>query len=131
MKATASFTNVRYEEEPYGDAEGAKLERVHISRTFAGELEGESTAELLTAQTEDGGAGYLGHDSIRGALAGKQGSFVLQHGGTISPSGSSISGVIVPGSATGDLEGLTGEGTIEVDAEGNHMLTLEYELGPR
>jgi uncharacterized protein DUF3224 len=128
VNAAAPFTNDRYDEEPYAEAEGAALIRVHISRTFTGDLEGESTAELLIAKSE-GGGGYVGHDQIQGTLDGKSGSFVLQHGGIMSPDGVSSSGTIVPGSGTGELTGLNGEGTMAADEDGNHTLTLEYELG--
>ena len=52
MKASAPFTNDRYDEEAYAEADGVELSRVHISRTFSGDLEGESTAELMIAKSE-------------------------------------------------------------------------------
>ena len=61
MNATAPFTNDRYEEEAYAEADGVELSRVHIFRTFTGDLEGESTAELMIAKS-GGGGGYIGHD---------------------------------------------------------------------
>jgi hypothetical protein len=127
-RATAEFTNEKYEQEPYDDRDGAKLERVHITRKFEGDLEGIGTAELLTAQTEGGSAAYVALDRISGRLGDREGSFVLQHYGTISPEGSEIAGSVVPASGAGGLEGLSGEGTIAVDAEGNHRLILDYEL---
>ena len=127
MKASAPFTNDRYDEEPYAEAEGAELSRVHISRTFSGDLEGESTAELMIAKSE-GGGGYLGHDRISGTLGGRAGSFVFQHSGIMGPDGVSNAGTIVPGTGTGELAGLTGEGTMLADEDGNHTLTIEYEL---
>jgi Protein of unknown function (DUF3224) len=128
LKAVAPFTNDRYDEEPYGEAEGTTLSRVHIARTFSGDLEGESTAELLITKAE-GGGGYIGHDRISGTVGGKSGSFVFQHGGIMSPDGVSNTGTIVPGTGTGELAGLTGEGTMLADEGGNHTLTLDYELG--
>jgi Protein of unknown function (DUF3224) len=127
VNATAPFTNDRYDEEPYLDAEGAEFTRVHISRTFSGDLEGSSTAEILIAKSE-GGGGYTGHDLITGTLSGRSGSFVIQHGGIMGPEGISNSGTIVPGTGTGELAGITGEGTLLADDEGNHTLTLAYEL---
>jgi Protein of unknown function (DUF3224) len=127
VKATAPFTNDRYDEEPYGESEGAEVSRVHISRTFSGDLEGESVAELLIAKSE-GGGGYVGHDRITGALQGKSGSFVFQHTGLMGPEGVTNTGTIVPGTGTGDLEGINGEGTMLADEEGNHTFTFEYEL---
>jgi hypothetical protein len=127
VNASAPFTNDRYDEEPYGGGEGTELQRAHITRTFSGDLEGTSTAEILIARSE-GGGGYTGQDLVTGSLAGKSGSFVIQHGGIMGPEGISNTGTIVPGSGTGELEGITGEGTLLADEEGNHTLTLEYEL---
>jgi hypothetical protein len=128
VNASAPFTNDRYDEEPYAEAEGTELSRVHISRTFTGDLEGESTAELMIAKSE-GGGGYIGHDRISGTLGGRRGSFVFQHGGIMGPAGVSNTGTIVPGTGTEQLEGITGEGTMLADEEGNHTFTLTYELG--
>jgi hypothetical protein len=127
VNASAPFTNNRYDEEPYAESEGTELSRVHISRSFSGDLEGESIAELMIAKSE-GGGGYIGHDRIAGTLAGKSGGFVFQHGGIMGPDGVSNTGTILPGTGTGELEGITGEGTMLADDEGNHTLTLEYEL---
>ena len=127
MNASAPFTNDRYDEEPYGEAEGVEVSRVHISRTFTGDLEGESTAELLIAKSE-GGGGYVGHDRISGSLGGRSGGFVFQHQGIIGPEGVSNTGTIVPGTGTGGLAGITGDGTMLADEDGNHTLTLSYEL---
>jgi hypothetical protein len=127
LKASAPFTNDRYDEESYGEAEGTELSRVHISRSFSGDLEGASIAELLIAKSE-GGGGYVGHDRITGTLQGKSGGFVFQHSGLMGPEGVTNTGAIVPGSGSGELAGITGEGRMLADEEGNHTLTLEYEL---
>ena len=86
MKASAPFTNDRYDEDAYAEADGVELSRVHISRTFSGDLEGESSAELMIAKSE-GGGGYVGHDRIAGTLAGRSGTFVFQHTGLMGPDG--------------------------------------------
>jgi hypothetical protein len=127
VNASAPFTNDRYDEESYAEAEGVELSRVHISRTFTGDLEGESAAELMIAKSE-GGGGYVGHDRIAGTLGGKSGGFVFQHTGLMGPAGVTNTGTIVPGSGRGELEGIAGEGTMLADDDGNHTLTLAYEL---
>jgi hypothetical protein len=127
MNVSAPFTNDRYDEEPHGEAEGAELARVHISRTFTGDLAGTSTAELLIAKSE-GGGGYVGQDAITGTLGGRSGGFVFQHTGLIGPEGATNTGTIVPGTGTGELAGITGEGTMLADEEGSHTLTLTFEL---
>jgi Protein of unknown function (DUF3224) len=128
VNASAPFTNDRYDEEPYGEGDGAEVSRVHISRSFTGDLEGSSTAELLIAKSE-GGGGYVGHDRISGSLHGRLGSFVFQHSGLMGPDGVTNTGTIVPGTGSGELEGIRGDGTMLADDEGNHTLTLGYELG--
>jgi Protein of unknown function (DUF3224) len=127
VNASSPFTNDRYDEEAYGEADGLEVSRVHISRSFSGDLEGESTAELLIAKSE-GGGGYVGHDRITGTLSGRSGGFVFQHAGLMGPEGVTNTGSIVPGSGTGELSGITGEGTMLADEDGNHTLTLEYVL---
>ena len=104
-----------------------ELSRVHISRTFSGDLEGESTAELMIAKSE-GGGGYVCHDRVTGTLRGRTGGFVFQHTGVMGPDGITNTGVIVPGTGSGDLEGITGDGAMLVDDQGDHTLTLEYKL---
>ena len=128
MKASAPFTNDRYDEDAYAEADGVELSRVHISRTFSGDLEGKSSAELMIAKSE-GGGGYIGHDRIAGTLAGRSGTFVFQHTGLMGPDGVTNTGTVVPGTGTGELEGISGDGTMLADEDGNHTLTLTYELG--
>jgi hypothetical protein len=128
VKASAPFTNDRYDEDAYAEADGVELSRVHISRTFSGDLEGESSAELMIAKSE-GGGGYIGHDRIAGTLAGRSGTFVFQHTGLMGPDGVTNTGTVVPGTGTGELEGISGDGTMLADEDGNHSLTLTYELG--
>jgi Protein of unknown function (DUF3224) len=127
VNASAPFTNDRYDEEAYAEADGVELSRVHISRTFTGDLEGESTAELMIAKSE-GGGGYVGHDRITCTLGGRSGTFVFQHTGLMGPAGITNTGTIVPGTGSDELEGISGEGTMLADDAGNHTLTLAYEL---
>jgi hypothetical protein len=128
VNASSPFTNDRYDEESYAEADGTELSRVHITRTFTGDLEGAATAEIMIAKSEAGG-GYVGHDRITGTMQGRSGSFVFQHTGLMGQAGITNTGTIVPGTGTGELEGITGEGTMLADEEGNHTFTLSYELG--
>ena len=61
-------------------------------------------------------------------LYGAEPRFVFQHTGVMGPDGITNTGVIVPGTGSGDLEGITGDGTMLADEHGNHVMTLEYEL---
>jgi hypothetical protein len=127
-RASATFVNTTDDEEAYDDRDGVVLGRIRITRIFAGDLEGESSAELLTARMEAGSATYVALDRIAGRLGGLSGSFVLAHHGTVSAAGAETAASVVPDSATGELEGLRGRGSISVAEDGTHTLTLEYEF---
>jgi Protein of unknown function (DUF3224) len=126
-RANATFVNTTYDEESYDDRDGVVLGRIRITRTFAGELEGESSAELLTARMEAGSATYVVLDRIAG-LGDRSGSFVLAHHGTVSAAGAETAASVVPDSATAELKGLRGRGSISVAEDGTHRLMLEYEF---
>jgi hypothetical protein len=107
VQAAATFVNDRHDAEAYDDRDGAALARIHIARTFRGDLEGTSTAELLTAMTASGSAVYVAFDRIEGTLHGRRGSFVLHHRGIAGADGTfSNDGFILTDSATGELAGL-------------------------
>lgn len=134
--AHATFDVTGWDQEPYGDAEAPPLfSRARVRKAFSGDLEGESDAELLMCQADpqdlSAGAGYVASERFRGTLDGRSGSFVLQHGG-LSGGGAPprTFGNVVPGSATGQLAGLSGTVEISVDEEEAHTLTLAYELSP-
>jgi hypothetical protein len=133
-RAISSFDVTGWDHSPYDDGiPGPSLSRAKVRKAFRGDLVGESTAELLMCQADaadlNAGAGYIGSERVVGKLAGREGSFVIQHwgvsGGGLEPR---TAGHIVPGSGTGELVGLTGEVQIMVGAGGEHTLTLDYEI---
>jgi Protein of unknown function (DUF3224) len=67
-------------------------------------------------------------EHITGTVNGRSGGFSLLHIGTAAGSEQWAKWPVVPGSGTGDLRTIRGEGRIDIDAEGNHTLTLDYEL---
>ena len=124
-RAIASFVNDVYEEGDAVDHDGVALRRVHIERTFTGDIEGRSSGELTTSGLQAGVAAYVAIDVISGTLGGREGTFVLSHRGTVSAAGATTAGEVVPGSGSGGLEGL--EGTAEIVVEdGVHRLVLDY-----
>ena len=133
-RATASFDVTGWEPTPYDEGvDGPQLSRVKVRKTFRGDLVGESTAELLMCVNDPkdlaAGAGYVVSERVIGSLAGRQGSFVLQHWG-VSGGGKppTASGHVVPGSGTGQLAGLVG--SISQDGEKKHTLVLDYDFVP-
>ncbi len=94
---------------PYNMSEGAMLARLSIDKRFSGDLEATSQGEMLSAGTAvEGSAGYVAIERVTGTLAGKRGSFVLQHTGLMDRGAPSLLITVVPDSATDELEGLAG-----------------------
>lgn len=129
-RAKATFEINTWDEKPYDEQEGAKLTRTHVTKTFHGEVEGESTAELLMAYAaEEGSAAYVGFERFLGRLQDRSGSFVLHHDATSSRGRQSATWSVVPDSGTGELRGLRGEARISVEPDGGHSFTLDYDFG--
>ncbi len=124
---TATFEITGWEEATYDEPhEGPKLTRATIAKRFSGPLEGMSVTELLTAQGEEG-RGYVASERVTGALEGRSGTFVLQHGGVGDATEQRAFGHVVPGSGTGALRGLRGEAAYAHD-EAGARLTLTFSL---
>jgi len=126
-RAVATFVNDVYEEGDAVEHDGVALRRVHIERSFSGDIEGRSTCELTTSGLQRGMAAYVAIDVISGTLDGREGTFVLSHRGTVSSAGAVTAGEVVPGSGSGGLEGLEGSAEIAVE-DGVHHLILEYRV---
>ena len=74
-----------------------------------------------------GAAGYVAMELVTGTLAGKHGSFALQHSATMDASGPKMTVIVVPGSGTGEFMGITGTFTIHIDG-GKHSYDFDYTL---
>ena len=131
MHAAGTFEIDSWEEETYDENEGAKLTRTRLRKTFRGDVEGESTAELLMAYAaEEGSAAYVGFERVVGSVHGRHGSFVLRHTATSDASRGEASAAwsVVPDSGTGELRGLRGEAFITNEPDGGHSFILDYDL---
>jgi hypothetical protein len=104
------------------------LGRLSIDKQFHGDLQGTSKGEMLAASTAvNGSAGYVAMERVTGALAGRSGSFVLQHSGTMNRGAATLSVSVVPDSGTGELQGIAGSMTIDMSG-GGHRYELTYTL---
>jgi len=108
--------------------DGVNLGRMSIDKTFTGELDATSTGEMLSAMTAtQGSAGYVAIEQVVGTLAGLQGSFVLQHFGTMDKGQDSLILNVIPDSGTGELEGSSGSMKIRIE-QGIHYYDFEYTV---
>jgi Protein of unknown function (DUF3224) len=108
--------------------DGVPLARLSIDKRYHGELEASGTGEMLTALTAvKGSAAYVAIERVRGALQGRKGSFVIQHGGTMTRGAPSLAISVVPDSGTGELAGIAGKMAVVI-ADGKHSYDFEYTL---
>lgn len=104
------------------------LGRLTIDKQFHGDLDAVSKGQMLSAMTAvKGSAGYVAIERVVGTLAGRQGTFVLQHSGTMDRGVSTLVITVVPDSGTDELTGLTGTMTIDTSG-GGHAYAFTYAL---
>ena len=131
MKHTASarFAIKSWEEAPYSEGEGLpKLTRASVSKTYSGDIAGDGHVTYLMIYRSDGSATFLGLERVVGQISGRTGSFVLQRTGVFEGGLAKESYAVVPGSGTGELLGLAGEGSSAVGHGLEHPFVLDYEL---
>jgi hypothetical protein len=102
--------------------------RFSIDKQIHGDLEATSKGEMFSAgDPKQGSAGYVAIEVVTGTLAGKHGSFALQHLATMDKSGLKMTVIVVPGSGSGELKGIEGTFTIHID-KGQHSYDFDYTL---
>lgn len=127
--ANARFAIKSWNEEPYSEGPDLpKLTRASVTKSLTGDLEGEGHVEYLMMYRGDGSATFVGLERVVGSIAGKSGSFVFQRIGVFEGGLAKETYTVVSGSATGELEGLRGEGKSAVGHGMEHPFTFEYEL---
>ena len=127
-RASGTF-EVRLSPQADGEAGGALVGRMLIDKRFEGDLEATSKGQMLAVRTNtEGSAGYVALELVSGKLQGRDGTFVLQHTGTMERGAQQLSVNVVPDSGTGELEGLAGR--MEIDfSGGGHAYHFDYTLG--
>jgi hypothetical protein len=106
---------------------GGKLAHAGGDQTFTGGLEGDGVVDWLMFYRADKTARFVGMQRFEGALDGRKGTFVVEVIGDLTGEGSTGKWRVVAGSATDELEGLSGHGEFRA-GRGNAEYTLDYEL---
>jgi len=101
-----------------------------MEKTFAGEIEGRAATLFTSAFDQERGVGtYVAMESFDGSLNGRAGAFNFAHSATTHGTDRTAEFfTIVPSSGTGELAGIQGTGTMTVEADGTHRITVDYEL---
>ena len=113
---------------PLSPAPAEGLNRYSINKEIHGDLEATTKGEMFSGgDPKLGTAGYVAIEVVTGTLQGKHGSFALQHLATMDAGGPKMTVLVVPGSGTGELKGISGTFVIQI-ADGQHSYDLEYSL---
>jgi len=128
MHASGTF-EVKMTPQPAQDGIGDPgIGRMALDKQFHGDLDATSKGQMLAAGTDvSGSAGYVALERVIGTLHGRNGTFALQHSGTMTRGAPQLSITVVPDSATGELLGLAGKLVISI-ADGKHSYDFEYTL---
>ena len=127
--ANARFAIKSWDEKAYDEGpDRPRLTRASVTKTYTGDIEGEGRVEYLMMYRGDGSASFVGLEQIVGRIAGRTGSCVLQRTGIFESGQAKESYSVIPGSATGELQGLLGEGSSAVGHGMEHPFVLGYEL---
>ena len=112
------------------DAGGeASFGRFRFEKSFHGELDANSVVEMLSAgDPSTGSAGYVAVEHVVGTLAGREGTFMLQHNGVMDGGVGSLDLTVVPGTGSGELAGLRGRMKIDIAEGGAHFYTFDYTV---
>ena len=128
-RASARFAIKSWEENAYSEEPGQpKLTRASVTKALTGDIEGVGHVEYLMMYRSDGTASFVGLELVTAKVGGRSGTFVLQRTGVFEGGQAKESYSVVPGSATGDLLGLTGGGSTSVGHGMEHPFELAYEL---
>ena len=125
--ARGSF-DVKVTPQAQDDAAGGPFSRLFLDKRFHGDLDATSRGQMLASGTGVEGSGaYVALELVTGTLAGRRGTFVLQHNGTMEKNVPTLSVRVVPDSGTDQLAGLAGAMTIIIEG-GKHSYDFEYSL---
>ncbi len=125
-RAEAKITVQSSDAKPYDQTASPALLELRLSETFTGDIDGESTVRALQVLRDDHSASFVSMQRFRGTLGGLKGTFVLQGAEILEHGQITATWFVVPGSGTGELCGLRGEGGFKGDFGKGSDGTLNY-----
>ncbi len=131
MTLRGTFDVAMTPQDPDSEAAGP-IGRLLLTKTYHGDIEATSSGQMLGYRSSvEGSAGYVAMEQVTGTLAGRQGSFVLQHGATMARGETErLIAKVVPDSGTDELAGLSGELEIIIE-DGQHRYEFHGALADR
>jgi Protein of unknown function (DUF3224) len=122
--AAGEFKIQSWDEQPYGE----RLSRASVEQAFSGDIEGDGSVEWLMCYREDKTADFVGLQRLEGQIGDRSGAVVLRTVGVFDGTVARGDWTVVPGSGSGELEGLRGEGGFEAPHGAPAKATLDYDF---
>jgi hypothetical protein len=110
---TGEFEVTSWDEKPYLEADERKLTRATVRQSFSGDLTGVGEVEWLMCYADDGTAHFVGLQRIESTVDGRDGSVVVESVGDFDGKQAVGDWSVIPGSGTGALSVLRGEGSFK------------------
>ncbi len=128
VTAIGTIESKSWEQTPYAAREQApELAAANGVDVYHRDIEGEGHWRGLTLAGPDGAGDLLSMQRMICVLGGQSGTFVLGIIGTFDRTGSRATWEVVPGSGTGELRGISGNGGFESSGE-TTSYTLDYTI---
>lgn len=117
-----------WEGKNWNEQANPKLTHAKVTQRYHGGIEGEAVVQFLMAYPNDAFASFVGLQHVTGRVGDRAGSFMIQAVGTFENGAAKSTWSVVPGSGSGDLEGLRGGGSMLAEHDGVQSFTFEYSF---
>lgn len=107
---------------------GVKLTHASGTQSFTGDIVADGAVDWLMLHRSDRTARFVGIQRVSGTVGDRRGTLALTADGDHDGTGSKIALVIVEGSGTADLTGISGSGTMTAPGGRTGTYELEYRL---
>jgi hypothetical protein len=129
VRVAGTFEVTSWSEEQTTGLDGtAKVATARIGQRFTGGIEAETISDTLMTYRDDGTAEFVGYQRVDGAVGDKTGTFVLQSLGHFDGKEATAQVEVVLGTGSGDLAGLTGNGSWAAPQGSTGTFVLDYDL---
>ncbi len=126
--ATGTFEIASWDEKTIAElGPGAKLTEAKVAQTFTGDLSGDGSVVWVMCYVSERFARFVGMQRVTGSLGDRSGGFVMETTGEFDGTVAKGRWSIVPGSGTGDLAGIAGDGGFEAPHGPKAAYQIEYD----
>src|SRR5262245_50820307 len=131
VRATGTYGIKSWDEKTWDGKDHKKqpaprLTHAKVVFHFNGNFEGQAEVQFLMFYRDEAFASFVALQQMVGRLGGRSGSFVIKVNGTFENGAAALTWTIIPGSGTGELRGILGEGGTVAHHADLQPFTLDY-----